>query len=262
MTELQKENPDTYETWLRITSREEFNEKFRRSFISALCKFCINRKWVFVHIWFVFKILLDKWNWHVTDVILLALFWLIRRPILECKLLLSYFNIFAFYRNLFCDKNGGGFLNNSLKSRRAYQKRRRECGWQEQTATPASFLSQGSTLSSLLQSFRQQQQAIQPSPTSVAEMLRRTSSLEPSQMRSPSPLPVINTDHHHSSALADSPSAETIIKGKIMRWSLFFGRKFTVFDFEAQTTSNLIVWECESPVETCLRANRQNQISA
>jgi hypothetical protein len=143
-------------------------------------------------------------------VTLLLLFWLTQKQILECTLIpICTLFIFSVFSNLFCDKNGGGFLNNSLKSRRAYQKRRRECGWQEQSAAPASFLPQGSTLSSLLQSFRQQQQAIQSSPTSVAEMLRRTSSLEPIQMRSPSPLPTTNVDH--STTLADSP-----IKGKIL----------------------------------------------
>lgn len=44
MAELLEENPETHETWLKLRTREEFNEKFRRSFISALCKFCINRK--------------------------------------------------------------------------------------------------------------------------------------------------------------------------------------------------------------------------
>jgi hypothetical protein len=110
--------------------------------------------------------------------------------------------------NLFCDKNGGGFLNNSLKSRRAYQKRRRECGgWQEHSSAP-SFLPQGSTLSSLLQTFRQQQQSIQSPPTSVADMLRRTNSLEAIQMRTPSPPSA--TDHHSTT---DSPLAETNNKG-------------------------------------------------
>ncbi|KAI6191283.1 hypothetical protein M3Y97_00212000 [Aphelenchoides bicaudatus] len=186
MTELQRENPDTYKTWLAIESRDEFNEKFRRSFIGILCRFCINRK----------QMELARY----------------RRDFVGAVLSYTKADIGV---NLFCDKNGGGFLNNSLKSRRAYQKRRRECGWQE-SSSPASFLPQGSTLSSLLQSFRQQQhQAIQPTSTSVAEMLRRTSSLEPIQMRSPSPLPV--TSDHHSTTLADSPLADTIIKGNLLK---------------------------------------------
>jgi hypothetical protein len=111
--------------------------------------------------------------------------------------------------NLFCDKNGGGFLNNSLKSRRAYQKRRRECGWQEQQSTTASFLPQGSTLSSLLQSFRQQQ-ALQSPSASVVDILRRTNSLDPINMRTPSPQ--LAADHHSS----DSPLAETTVKGALV----------------------------------------------
>lgn len=178
MAELNEENPETYQTWLRITTRDEFNEKFRRSFISALCKFCINRK----------QMELARY----------------RREFVGAVLAYTKADIGV---NLFCDKNGGGFLNNSLKSRRAYQKRRRECGWQEQS-TPASFLPQGSTLSSLLQTFRQQQQqTLQSPPTSVADILRRTNSLEPIQMRTPSPPSA--TDHN-----SDSPLAETTIKGQ------------------------------------------------
>lgn len=31
MAELQVESPDTYDQWHKLTSREDFNEKFRRS---------------------------------------------------------------------------------------------------------------------------------------------------------------------------------------------------------------------------------------
>lgn len=126
-------------------------------------------------------------------------------------------------------------MNNSLKSRRAYQKRRRECGWQEEASAPTSFLQQGSTLSTLLQTFRQQQQTIQTSPTSVAEMLRRTNSLDPIQMRSSSPAHA----EHHSTTLADSPLAETMVKGSctsiskivlFFRFHLLSNRRYLLFE--------------------------------
>ncbi|CAD5229667.1 unnamed protein product [Bursaphelenchus okinawaensis] len=122
MAELQEENPETYNMWLKIVSRDEFHEKFRRSFISALCKFCINRK----------QMELARY----------------RRDFVACVLSYTKADIGV---NLFCDKNGGGYLNNSLKSRRAYRKRLMESSWQQHTPN----LINEATFSNLLKSFQQ-----------------------------------------------------------------------------------------------------------
>ncbi|CAD5234138.1 unnamed protein product [Bursaphelenchus xylophilus] len=122
MAELRDENPETYNMWLKIVSRDEFHEKFRRSFISALCKFCINRK----------QMELARY----------------RRDFVACVLSYTKADIGV---NLFCDKNGGGYLNNSLKSRRAYRKRLMESSWQQHTP---NLLNEAS-FNTLLKSFQQ-----------------------------------------------------------------------------------------------------------
>ncbi|KAI6210546.1 hypothetical protein M3Y96_00339600 [Aphelenchoides besseyi] len=175
MTELQEENPETYETWLRLRSRDEFNEKFRRSFISALCKFCINRK----------QMELARY----------------RRDFVAAVLLYTKADIGV---NVFCDKNGGGYLNNSLKSRRAYQKRRRESNWQSDLIQQNAAVHE-SAFSTLLRSF-QQHSTPTPRNTSVAELLARSDSLEPIHVRSPSPL--ISPSTHVSTTLLTCEAAE------------------------------------------------------